>query len=87
MEPFRDPVVTPAGFTYERSALFQHFAKLGAFDPVSRQRLRPEQCVSNIAVRAATQVGAPCHVLPVVGPLHRSIGHRGPTSGERKHVS
>jgi hypothetical protein len=43
MEPFRDPVVTPAGFTYERAALFQHFAKLGHFDPVSRAKVQPPE--------------------------------------------
>ena len=30
MEPFRDPVQTPAGFTYERSALWEHFKKVSA---------------------------------------------------------
>eukprot|EP00238_Polyblepharides_amylifera_P009940 CAMPEP_0196586860 /NCGR_PEP_ID=MMETSP1081-20130531/55823_1 /TAXON_ID=36882 /ORGANISM="Pyramimonas amylifera, Strain CCMP720" /LENGTH=271 /DNA_ID=CAMNT_0041908873 /DNA_START=234 /DNA_END=1049 /DNA_ORIENTATION=+ len=55
MEPFRDPIVTPCGFTYERSALFEHFDKLGHFDPVTREKIDPRQCVSNIALRKATQ--------------------------------
>eukprot|EP00242_Pyramimonas_sp_CCMP2087_P016396 CAMPEP_0198197556 /NCGR_PEP_ID=MMETSP1445-20131203/1134_1 /TAXON_ID=36898 /ORGANISM="Pyramimonas sp., Strain CCMP2087" /LENGTH=272 /DNA_ID=CAMNT_0043866869 /DNA_START=253 /DNA_END=1068 /DNA_ORIENTATION=- len=61
MEPFRDPVQTTEGFTYERSALFNHFKKLGHFDPVTRGKVNPDLCVSNIAVRVATQAYLDSH--------------------------
>eukprot|EP00239_Pterosperma_sp_CCMP1384_P003205 CAMPEP_0197858968 /NCGR_PEP_ID=MMETSP1438-20131217/33184_1 /TAXON_ID=1461541 /ORGANISM="Pterosperma sp., Strain CCMP1384" /LENGTH=275 /DNA_ID=CAMNT_0043475305 /DNA_START=360 /DNA_END=1184 /DNA_ORIENTATION=- len=55
MEPFRDPMTTPAGLSYERSYLQEHFNKVGHFDPVTRQPLNPKQCLLNKGLRQATQ--------------------------------
>ncbi|GMH34363.1 hypothetical protein BSKO_02197 [Bryopsis sp. KO-2023] len=55
MEIFRDPVATPSGISYERSALMDHLNKLGNFDPVTRQPVSASQLVQNLGLRAATQ--------------------------------
>lgn len=55
MEPFRDPVCTPDGNSYERAALLDHLRKVGAFDPVSRSPLSVQQLVPNYKLRVATQ--------------------------------
>ena len=54
MEVFREPVITPAGFSYERSALMEHLAKVGKFDPINRMPMTEQQVVSNIGLRNAT---------------------------------
>eukprot|EP00879_Flechtneria_rotunda_P003088 GHRR01003309.1.p1 GENE.GHRR01003309.1~~GHRR01003309.1.p1 ORF type:complete len:326 (+),score=122.01 GHRR01003309.1:282-1259(+) len=54
MEVFREPVITPAGFSYERSALLEHLAKLGKFDPISRTPMRESDVIPNIGLRNAT---------------------------------
>ncbi|KAL3160114.1 hypothetical protein ABBQ32_010891 [Trebouxia sp. C0010 RCD-2024] len=54
MEVFRDPVMTPSGLSYERSALLEHIRKVGAFDPITRQKMTAGQLVTNIALRSAT---------------------------------
>lgn len=61
MEPFRDPVMTPAGFSYERAALFEHFRKLGRFDPVVRSTVNPEHCYTNLSLRSATRAYLDSH--------------------------
>lgn len=55
MEVFREPFVTPSGFSYEQTALMEHFEKVGQFDPVSRKPCSPSDVVQNLALRAATQ--------------------------------
>eukprot|EP00884_Botryococcus_braunii_P004068 jgi/Botrbrau1/13662/Bobra.0292s0011.1 len=55
MEPYREPVITPAGISYEGSSLEEHFEKVGRFDPVTRQAINPSACIPNKALRAATQ--------------------------------
>lgn len=55
MEIFRDPVATPSGISYEKSALLDHLKKVGSFDPVTRQPLSPSQLVPNLGLRTATQ--------------------------------
>lgn len=55
MEVFREPVITPAGFSYERGALLEHLAKVGKFDPISRTPLAEHEVVPNISLRNATQ--------------------------------
>ncbi|GFR45744.1 hypothetical protein Agub_g7160, partial [Astrephomene gubernaculifera] len=55
MEIFRDPVVTPSGRSYERSALLEHLKKVGRFDPITRQPLCEEQCAPNVSLRAAIE--------------------------------
>lgn len=61
MEIMLDPVTTPCGITYERSSLRQHLAALQAkgepgFDPITRQPLRYEQVVPNLALKEAIEV-------------------------------
>ncbi|KAK9820923.1 hypothetical protein WJX74_008208 [Apatococcus lobatus] len=55
MEPFREPVITPSGLSYERSALLDHLNKVGHFDPVTRQKMAPSDIRLNVGLRAATQ--------------------------------
>lgn len=40
MEPFREPVITPAGLSYEGQSLMDHFEKVGARWPVHSWSLR-----------------------------------------------
>mmetsp|Transcript_32566 Transcript_32566/g.92349 ORF Transcript_32566/g.92349 Transcript_32566/m.92349 type:complete len:328 (-) Transcript_32566:313-1296(-) len=54
MDIFRDPVMTPSGLSYERSALMEHLQKVGLFDPVTRQPMGPGQVVPNSGLRSAT---------------------------------
>ena len=53
MEIMLDPVTTPDGITYERSALTEHLSKVGKFDPLTRRALEPHQLVSNLALKEA----------------------------------
>lgn len=55
MEPFREPVCTPGGQSYERSALMEHLSRGQGFDPVSREALSIKDVVPNYRLRAATQ--------------------------------
>ena len=53
---FREPMITTAGLSYEQSALQEHFAKLGMFDPVTRKPIsQPEHAIPNLGLRAATE--------------------------------
>ena len=51
LDVFRDPVVAPSGQSYERSALLEHLAKVGPFDPITRARLAPGMLVGNVQLR------------------------------------
>lgn len=53
MEILKDPVITPSGITYEKSALLEHLQKVGEFDPVTRELLRADQIIPNFAIKAA----------------------------------
>jgi STIP1 family protein 1 len=53
MEILKDPVITPSGITYEKSALLEHLQKVGEFDPVTRELLRSDQIIPNFAIKAA----------------------------------
>eukprot|EP00877_Chromochloris_zofingiensis_P003028 jgi/Chrzof1/12726/Cz07g05110.t1 len=55
MEVFRDPAVTPSGQSYERSALLEHLAKVGKFDPLSRAFMSESDVRLNVGLRNATQ--------------------------------
>ncbi|CAK9194271.1 unnamed protein product [Sphagnum jensenii] len=55
MDLFRDPVITPSGVTYERSALMEHLQKVGNFDPLTRAPLTTEQVFPNLALKEAVQ--------------------------------
>ncbi|RKP15170.1 hypothetical protein BJ684DRAFT_7455 [Piptocephalis cylindrospora] len=50
-----DPVITPSGITYERTALLSHFKHLGHFDPLSRAPLRDHQLLTNLALKEAIE--------------------------------
>jgi STIP1 family protein 1 len=52
---FRDPVITPSGFSYERSALLEHLTRVGKFDPISRSPMTESDVTPNVALRNATQ--------------------------------
>ncbi|XP_068648145.1 LOW QUALITY PROTEIN: E3 ubiquitin-protein ligase CHIP-like [Aristolochia californica] len=54
-EIFRDPVITPSGFTYERAALLGHLQKVGNFEPITREPLDEQKLVSNLAIKEAVQ--------------------------------
>lgn len=51
---FMDPVVTPAGQTYERSWLLEHL-KNGGKDPLTRKNLSPRDLYPNLAVKKAAE--------------------------------
>nr|XP_016502980.1 PREDICTED: E3 ubiquitin-protein ligase CHIP [Nicotiana tabacum] len=53
LDIFRDPVITPNGVTYERAVILDHLEKVGKFDPVTREPLKPFQLVPNLAIKEA----------------------------------
>ena len=53
MDVMIDPVTTPDGITYERSALTEHLRKVGTFDPVTRREISISQLSSNLALKEA----------------------------------
>ena len=55
MEVFREPVLTPSGNSYERSALLEHLAKVGKWDPLSRVPMSESDVRPNIALRNSTE--------------------------------
>ncbi|KAH9603646.1 hypothetical protein KSS87_009222 [Heliosperma pusillum] len=55
LDLFRDPVIAPSGFTYERSVILDHLQKVGKFDPITHEPLRPSQLVSNFAIKEAVR--------------------------------
>ncbi|MCD7452276.1 hypothetical protein HAX54_016108 [Datura stramonium] len=55
LEIFRDPVITPSGFTYERAVILDHLQKVGKFDPITREPLHPFQLVPNLAIKEAVR--------------------------------
>nr|XP_043637579.1 E3 ubiquitin-protein ligase CHIP-like [Erigeron canadensis] len=55
LDIFRDPVIAPSGFTYERATILDHLSKVGNFDPITRQPLYPSQLVQNLAMKEAVQ--------------------------------
>lgn len=55
LEPFREPVVSTSGLSYERTALLQHLREVGQFDPVTRVPLTESQLKLNLGLRSATQ--------------------------------
>ncbi|XP_027114080.1 E3 ubiquitin-protein ligase CHIP-like isoform X2 [Coffea arabica] len=56
LDIFRDPVIAPSGFTYERAVILNHLEKVGKFDPITREPLFKSQLVPNLAIKEA--VGA-----------------------------
>ncbi|CAH9129384.1 unnamed protein product [Cuscuta epithymum] len=56
LEIFRDPVITPSGFTYERAIILNHLQKVGNFDPITREPVNTCQLVPNLAIKEAVQV-------------------------------
>ncbi|KAK4409162.1 E3 ubiquitin-protein ligase CHIP [Sesamum angolense] len=57
LDIFRDPVITPSGFTYERAVILDHLQKVGRFDPITRESLYPSQLVPNLAIKEAKTAG------------------------------
>jgi STIP1 family protein 1 len=55
MEVFREPVITPSGNSYERSALMEHLSKVGKWDPISRVPMSESDVRPNIALRNSTE--------------------------------
>ncbi|CAD7697015.1 unnamed protein product [Ostreobium quekettii] len=55
MDVFREPVCTPSGLSYERTALLEHLQKVGSFDPVSRDPCTADMIIPNLGLRDATQ--------------------------------
>ncbi|RAL42258.1 hypothetical protein DM860_012041 [Cuscuta australis] len=53
LEIFRDPVITPSGFTYERAVILNHLQKVGNFDPITRDPVNTCQLVPNLAIKEA----------------------------------
>ncbi|VFQ86322.1 unnamed protein product [Cuscuta campestris] len=55
LEIFRDPVITPSGFTYERAVILNHLQKVGNFDPITRDPVNTCQLVPNLAIKEAVR--------------------------------
>ncbi|CAN4098603.1 unnamed protein product [Withania somnifera] len=55
LDIFRDPVITPSGFTYERAVILDHLQKVGKFDPITRAPLFAFQLVPNLAIKEAVR--------------------------------
>ncbi|KAI9207255.1 Stub1 protein [Polychytrium aggregatum] len=52
-EVMTDPVVTPAGITYDRSEILEHLDRIGGYDPVSHTPLDEADLVPNRALKEA----------------------------------
>lgn len=50
-ELMHDPVITPSGVTYDRINILEHLARVGHFDPLTRQPLKAEYLVTNYALK------------------------------------
>lgn len=55
MEIFREPVITPCGMTYEKSAIIQHIQSNGNFDPITRKQLLTSQLIPNTSLQSAIE--------------------------------
>lgn len=53
MEIMLDPVTTPDGITYEKSAMLEHLKKVGRFDPITRRDIDASQLVPNLGLKEA----------------------------------
>jgi STIP1 family protein 1 len=62
LDVFRDPVLAPcSGHSYERSAVLEHLAKVGEFDPMTRAPLAAKHLVRNVALRCAAAAWLDAH--------------------------
>eukprot|EP00116_Pleurobrachia_bachei_P007742 sb/3468004/ len=50
-EIMKDPVTTPSGVTYERANLEEHLQRVGHFDPLTREPLKREKLIPNLAMK------------------------------------
>lgn len=55
MDIIRDPVITPSGISYERSAIEEHLRRGKYTDPVSGKPLSQKDLVPNLALRDAIE--------------------------------
>ncbi|KAK1437394.1 hypothetical protein QVD17_03185 [Tagetes erecta] len=55
LDIFRDPVIAPSGFTYEKATILEHLEQVGNFDPITRQPLYPWGLVPNLAIKEAVE--------------------------------
>jgi STIP1 family protein 1 len=53
MDVMKDPVVTPAGHSYDRRFLVQHLTKVGMFEPTTREPMTLASVVPNYNLRGA----------------------------------
>ena len=54
-ELYKDPVVIQSGFTYERVCIVEHFRKLGAFDPTTREQVNTNIIIPNHTLKQACE--------------------------------
>jgi STIP1 family protein 1 len=52
LDLFQDPVVTPYGHTYERSAILAHLERTPV-DPLTNNPLTPDQLIEHVDMRNA----------------------------------
>lgn len=50
-EIMQDPVITPSGITYDRQDIEEHLKRVGHFDPITRQPLKVNQLITNLAMK------------------------------------
>lgn len=55
-EVMRDPVITPSGITYDRKDIEEHLQRVGHFDPITRQPLKSNQLIPNLAIKEVVDI-------------------------------
>lgn len=55
-EIMHEPVITPSGITYDRQDIEEHLKRVGHFDPITRQPLKANQLIPNLAMKEVVDV-------------------------------
>ncbi|KAJ3218681.1 Mismatch repair protein msh3 [Dinochytrium kinnereticum] len=50
-EVMTDPVITPAGITYDRTEILSHLRKIGSWDPLARIPMTEKDLIPNLALK------------------------------------
>ena len=50
-----EPVMISSGFTYEKSEIQKHFKTNGNFDPLNREKVDPNNLITNYSIKHATE--------------------------------
>ena len=76
MQLMRDPVITPNGTSYERSAIEKWIREKGT-DPITRNRITLSQLIPNLALRnailASNTLSIPIPPPPPIAPITTTL--------------